>query len=175
MDAKNGNKADIEQEYVDAAEVMNADKKTAKEAVAITILKKAWDKFTTVLTILLVLFAIYCVLGVANQAKTGELFFPFGYRPVTILSGSMKEALKPGALVIVEETKDVEPGDIIFFIDEDGYPIIHRCVGINHNGDYVTKGDSNPKEDYEPVTPERLQGKVVVTMNWLSYIVGIFV
>lgn len=175
MDAKNESKAAIEQEYVDAAIDEKADEKTVKESATITVLKKVWDKFTTLLTILLVLFAIYCTLGVVNQAKTGELFFPFGYRPVTILSGSMKEALKPGALVIVEETKDVEVGDIIFFIDEDGYPIIHRCVGINHNGDYVTKGDFNPKEDYEPVTPERLQGKVVVTMNWLSVIVGVFI
>lgn len=130
--------------------------------------KKAWDIFTTILTLALVVIAIYFGLSVMNQNKTGELFFPFGYRPVVILSGSMEEALETGGVVIVKQTKEVEVNDIIFFIAEDGTLVIHRYIDTDSNGNMITKGDNNPKEDLEPVTIERLQGKVVAKANWMS-------
>lgn len=130
--------------------------------------QKAWDKFTTILTIALVAMAIYCAIGVMKQNKTGELFFPLGYRPVVILSGSMEDELHTGAIVVVEETKTVQEGDIVFFIAEDGGLVIHRYVDTDENGNMITKGDNNPKEDLEPVTKERLQGKVVMKMNWTA-------
>lgn len=127
-----------------------------------------WDNFTTLLTIGLVLMAIYCSVMIANQKKTGELFFPFGYRPIVILSGSMEETLKTGAIVIVKQTKEVSEDDIIFFVTEEGSPVIHRYIDTDENGNMITKGDNNPKEDLEHITPKRLQGKVVVTMNWMA-------
>lgn len=142
--------------------------KNEKTEKAVNALKKAWDIFTTFLTLALVAMAIYCGLGVLNQNKTGELFFPFGYRPVVILSGSMEEALETGSVVVVKQTKDVEEEDIIFFIAKDGTPVIHRYVDTDENGNMITKGDNNPKEDLEPVASEQLQGKIVVVMNWLS-------
>ena len=130
--------------------------------------RKIWDGFTTFLTIALVAMAIYCVFGVNSQNKTGKLFFPLGYRPVVILSGSMEETLETGGVVLVKQTKNVEQNDIIFFIAEDGSPVIHRYIDNDEEGNIITKGDSNPKEDLEPVTTEQLQGKVVLVMNWLS-------
>lgn len=77
--------------------------------------KKAWNWISTGLTIGLIVMAIYCVIGVSVQNKTGKLFFPLGFRAVKILSGSMEDTLQTGALVIVKQTKEVEEGDIIFF------------------------------------------------------------
>lgn len=131
-------------------------------------LKKAWDIFTTILTLALVATALYVGINVVNQSKTGELFFPFGYRPVVILSGSMEETLETGGVVVVKQTKEVEENDIIFFIAEDGTPVIHRYVDTNEDGNIITKGDNNPKEDLEPVTTEQVQGKIVMIMNWMS-------
>lgn len=129
---------------------------------------KAWDLFSTWLTILVVALAVYCCIGTMNQSKTGELFFPFGYRAVQILSGSMEETLKTGSVVIVKQTKDVRENDIIFFVAEDETLVIHRYVNTDEAGNLITKGDANPKEDLEPLTPERLHGKVILKMNWLS-------
>lgn len=116
----------------------------------------------TVLTVFLVLIAIYCVTGVTCQKKTGDMFFPFGYRGVKILSGSMEDTLHAGTLVLVKKTKEVEEGDIIFFVTGMGTPVVHRYVATTPDGSLVTKGDNNPKEDLEPVTKDRLQGKVVI-------------
>lgn len=150
--------------------IMEDMKKNDNAAKPQSALKKAWGIFTTLITIMLVVVAIYCVVGVANQANTGELFFPFGYRPVKILTGSMEDTLQTGAIVVVEQTDEVEEEDIVFFISKDGAPVIHRYVDTDENGNMITKGDANPKEDFEPVTAEQLLGKVVVVMNWLSWL-----
>ena len=149
-------------------EEIKTNESNAAKKSKLGILKKAWDWFTTILTLAIVAVAFYCVLGVVNQNKTGELFFPFGYRAVQILSGSMEPALHTGSVVIVQETKDVEEGDIVFFITEDYIPVIHRYIDVDEDGNMITKGDNNPKEDLEPLTVDRIQGKVVKTMNWLS-------
>lgn len=130
--------------------------------------QKLWSLFTTLLTVAFAAFAIYCVLGTMNQSKTGQMFFPLGYRPVAILSGSMEETLATGGVVIVKQTKDVAEDDIIFFISEENSLVIHRYIDTDENGDMITKGDNNPKEDLVPVTEERLLGKVVYVMNWMS-------
>ena len=130
--------------------------------------KSIWNWVSTGLTVCLLIAAIYCVIGVSQQRKTGELFFPLGYRFVKILSGSMEDTLQTGALVIVKQTKEVEEGDIIFFITEEGTPVIHRYIATDSSGNMITKGDNNPKEDLSPVRRDQLQGKVVVRMNWLA-------
>jgi len=65
-----------------------------------------------------------------------------------------------GSTVIVKKTKDVEENDILFFITKDGTPVIHRYIATNENGQIITKGDANPKEDLEPVDLNQVQGKV---------------
>jgi len=117
--------------------------------------------FGNCMTAFLVIIAIYCSCGMLYQKHTGTLFFPFGYRPVVILSGSMESELMTGSTVIVKKTKDVEENDIIFFITQDGTPVIHRYIDTDENGQLITKGDANPKEDLEPVSLQQVQGKVV--------------
>ena len=113
------------------------------------------------ITAILVVLALYCACGMLYQKYTGNLFFPFGYRPVVILSGSMEEELQTGCTVLVKQTKEFEENDIIFFITKDGTPGIHRYIAKNEKGQFITKGDANPKEDLEPVDLEQIQGKVI--------------
>ena len=113
------------------------------------------------ITVLFISVAIYCFLGICHQKQSGELFFPFGYRPVIILSGSMEEELKTGSMVLVKQTQEIAVNDIIFFLTEEGIPVIHRCIKMTENGSYITKGDANPKEDLEPVLPDQILGKVL--------------
>ena len=74
---------------------------------------KLFHLFYSFLSILLLCIALYCLAGMFWQHRTGNLFFPFGYRPVVILSGSMEEELKTGDIVIVKQTKAVKENDIL--------------------------------------------------------------
>lgn len=130
---------------------------------------------STLITIALVGLAIYTVMGVYNQKKTGELFFLFGYRPVTIMSGSMEPELETGSIVLTKKTKDVKKGDVIFFLSSEGTPVIHRCVGQEDNGRFITKGDNNDHEDYDRVTKDQVQGKVIWRYNAVSSLVRKFI
>lgn len=116
---------------------------------------------SSLLTALLVGIACYCLCGMLYQHQTGNLFFPFGYRPVMILSGSMEKELQTGSIVIVKQTKDVKENDIVFFLTKDQIPVIHRYIATNDQGELITKGDANPMEDTEPVSLDQVFGKVI--------------
>ena len=122
---------------------------------------KLFHLFDGFLSILLLCIALYCLGGMFWQHRTNTLFFPFGYRPVMILSGSMEEELQTGSIVIVKKTKEVKENDILFFLTEDQTPVIHRYIATDENGNFITKGDANPLEDLEPVTIEQVYGKVI--------------
>lgn len=122
----------------------------------------------TLIMVVLILIFIYCLAGIQEQKSNGKLFFPFGYRPVVILSGSMEETIRTGAVVLVKQTKEIAPEDILFFITKDQIPVIHRCIHKNEDGSLITKGDANDEVDFEPVTSSQIQGKVVCVMNWLA-------
>ena len=111
---------------------------------------------------------IYCLIGIYGQKTTEELFFPFGFRPVVILTGSMEPVLSTGAGVVVRKTKEIEEGDMVFFLTEDNIPVIHRCIHKEETGSLTTKGDANSHADTEVVREEQIQGKVICVMNWLS-------
>ena len=113
------------------------------------------------LSILLLSIALYCLLGMFHQHRTGTLFFPFGYRPVVILSGSMENELPTGSIVIVKKTKEVKENDILFFLSNNQTPVIHRYIATDENGNFITKGDANSLEDLEPVTIDQVFGKVI--------------
>ena len=113
------------------------------------------------ITCTFVAIALYCLVGFYRQQQSGELFFPFGYRPVIILSGSMEDELETGSVVLVKNTKNIAVNDIIFFLSEDKIPVIHRCIRITKDGTFITKGDANPNEDLEPVMPNQVLGKVI--------------
>ncbi len=124
-------------------------------------LSRLFTFLSTLLTALLVSIACYCLCGMFYQHQTGNLFFPFGYRPVVILSGSMEEELQTGSIVIIKKTKDVKENDIIFFLTDDHVPVIHRYIATNELGDLITKGDANPMEDTDPVSIDQVFGKVI--------------
>ena len=85
-----------------------------------------------------------------------------GFEIYSVVSGSMEPALPMGSIVYVEhvEPETVEPGDIIAY-NVDGSVITHRVME-NHfvEGEYVTKGDANEKEDFSNVHYRDLIGRV---------------
>jgi signal peptidase I len=87
------------------------------------------------------------------------------YRPVTVLSGSMRPAFAPGDTIFVtpERLRDVRVGQVITYsIPVDDHHVeSHRVIRILKRGDdpvVITKGDANRSAD--PWRAE-LHGKVI--------------
>jgi signal peptidase len=73
----------------------------------------------------------------------------FGYRPLTVLSGSMEPTLRTGDVTVVERITPSEArvGDIVTFRDPKASRLIsHRVRRVAARGErfsFVTKGDAN--------------------------------
>jgi signal peptidase I len=105
------------------------------------------------------LVACVALLGLGLLPRAGW------YRPVTVLSGSMKPAFSPGDMVIVtpEPLRDLRVGQIISYRIPvgDHHVQSHRVIEIVRGGAHPlvrTKGDANNAAD--PWTA-RLHGNVV--------------
>lgn len=118
-------------------------------------------------TLIIVLIIVVC----------GAIMVPkvFGYEVYGILSGSMLPDYPIGSLVYVqhEDAKNIEVGDVITFDMAADSDVVatHRVVAINEDEEsFVTKGDNNDTVDSNPVSFQRLIGKVVLCIPMLGYI-----
>ncbi len=113
--------------------------------------------------------ALLCnVLGVllivAVIALAAPLTVPrlLGFEVYEVVSGSMEPAISTGSAVYAKQVEptSVTEGDIIAFLDKGGV-VVHRvAVNRSSTGEFVTKGDANPIEDFEPVPYDNLLGRV---------------
>lgn len=86
------------------------------------------------------------------------------YRIAKVKGCSMEPTLHDGSTVIVQQTQDVEPGDIIVYLCHlEGYPryIIHRVAVKGKDGTMIMQGDNNPAPDIVTPCKEDIVGKVV--------------
>jgi signal peptidase I len=98
----------------------------------------------------------------------------FGYKIMTVLSGSMEPDIKPGDVVI---DKDVSPrlvkvGDVITYKTTNNILITHRVLDIEEKSGQVvfkTKGDANNVEDEKLVSEEDLVGTLVLRIPYVGY------
>lgn len=84
-----------------------------------------------------------------------------GWSPVAVLSGSMGPHIDTGDVVIAEPPsgETLGPGTVIVFDNPAGTgSVTHRVVAVNPAGDYITKGDANPRIDSTPVPPDTVRG-----------------
>lgn len=113
----------------------------------------------TALLCLIIGLNLFIIAGQFIQKK--EVVQVFGYSQMIVISGSMEPAISVGDMVIVHETGDYQPGDVITYYDGSAY-VTHRLT--EKIGDrYITQGDANNAPD-EPVLAEQIIGKVVVAI-----------
>jgi len=101
----------------------------------------------------------------------------FGYRVVTIRSGSMTPALRVGDLVVSRQVdaRSATPGQIVTFRDPYlGQQLVtHRVVSVSATGTrlrFVTKGDANTVAEHWSIPPTGTIGRVVwqiPSVGWL--------
>ena len=127
---------------------------------------------TVVLCLVLVLAIIFVVFQVF--ASTGRAL-PGGYRPLIVLSGSMKPVMPVGSVVVSKsvDAASVKVGDIVTYAqasDPTGKTspfITHRVAKVIQGTSglsFVTKGDANNTDDQNPVPASRIVGRVVLIM-----------
>lgn len=87
------------------------------------------------------------------------------YRPVSILSNSMKPSFSTGDIVIVEKIdyNNIIVGDIVQYVRHD-FTVIHRVIEVVDNENelphLITKGDNNVNSDADPVYENQVIGKI---------------
>ena len=133
-----------------------------------------------------ILYVILSIILIANlfvlyQAKANNNEVPaiFGYKPFIVMSGSMEDTICTKDLIFIKkiDPKELKENDIIAFRTEDNIVVTHRIIEIkDYNGDirYKTKGDNNPTEDLERVSPDAVEGIYVKRIpklgSWFLFI-----
>lgn len=137
-----------------------------------TKIKKIWDILTTVLVVIVAVFAVLLV-GLRI----------FGVQVYSVVSGSMEPEYPVGALIYVKkvEPSKVEVGDVITFVLSNNMPATHRVIAIDkENQLFYTRGDANYNIDEEtgeiiytedpPVHFQNLIGTPIFKIPLLGYV-----
>ena len=116
--------------------------------------------------------AIYFMIA----ALVGITLIPFvlGYKPVVVLSGSMKPAYPIGSMIYykVADFEDIKVGDAITFKLGGGALATHRVIQKDaENQVFTTKGDNNATADTNPVSYEAVVGRTgTMVIPYAGYI-----
>ncbi len=123
----------------------------------------------------------YLFYAVIFLIAVGVIFpllpIPGNYQLLTVLSGSMEPKIKTGSVVAVKPADDYKIGDIINFGKNEKLKTAttHRIHDIRiekGNPVYITKGDANNAPDTKEVSPEEINGKVILSVPFAGYAVN---
>ena len=138
------------------------------------IAKKILKIIFWIILIIIVIYSTTIIFQkIVRKDKTPDFF---GYKSFIVLTGSMEPTLKPGDIVFVKETTNINEQDIISFKVENAI-VTHRVVEIeNENGKnfYITKGDANSDNDIELISIEYVEGKYAFKIPLLGNIILFF-
>ncbi|HEX3082700.1 MAG TPA: signal peptidase I [Candidatus Saccharimonadia bacterium] len=119
------------------------------------------------------LYAVCAVLIVMFLTPIG------GWKALNVLTGSMKPAIQPGALVLVRHVplRDIHPGDVVTYLNPHNFnqTITHRVVKIeNVKGvpTFTVKGDANAVPD-KPFPGGLVVGRVAAVIPALGGAINI--
>lgn len=101
-----------------------------------------------------------------------------GATPYTVLTGSMRPTMEPGALAIVQpvDAAQIQAGDVITYQIAPNEPAVvtHRVIGVNTSttGErtFTTQGDANSTPDSSPVLPAQIRGSVAYSVPWMGHV-----
>jgi len=123
---------------------------------------------------------------ITTVAAVGIIWFTVGlfpFQPALVGSGSMEPKMYPGDVVIIAKVPadNIVTGDVIQFRVPDGVTVMHRVIETQETEEggkvFITKGDANDQPDLEPVIPDNVVGRAVMTIpkiGWASVVVKQF-
>lgn len=135
-----------------------------------TKIKKFINIVEYIIIFLVIFVNVFLIFQSAkNTDKTPAIL---GKKAFVIISGSMIPEINIGDMVILNDTQDVDIGDIIGF-RRDSTVIVHRIIKemvINGNVLYQTKGDNNNVADTELVEVSSIEGVLVGKIPYIGNI-----
>lgn len=139
-------------------------------------MKKIVGVMFNILTFFLIIIFAFTAFSLF-QAKRNPNSVPtvLGYKPLSVLSGSMQPLLDPGDMIIVRDTnpQDVKVGDVITYLVDSKTLVTHRVIDIfEENGDksFKTQGDANNTADPNLVSSSNLVGKLSFNIPYGGYV-----
>ncbi len=125
-----------------------------------------------IIFLLLILLVLNLVVIIKSKLKPNSVPGLFGYKPLVVLSGSMKSQIDVGDLVIVKEddAKNIKVNDIIAFKTKKTV-VAHRVRKVyktNKGICFETKGDSNNVADDKLACDKALVGKYIFKISKLG-------
>lgn len=124
--------------------------------------------------------ATWAVLVAALGALSVAVLVPrlAGATPYSVLSGSMRPTVEPGALVVVRpvDADEVGVGSVVTYQLRSGEPTVvtHRVVsqGFDDKGEPIfrTQGDANDVPDEKWVLPAQIRGEVWYAVPHLGHV-----
>lgn len=125
-----------------------------------------------ILIIISPILFVNVVILIDSAIHPNEVPSFFGYKPFIVLSGSMKDEINDGDLVLTKEcdTSNLKVGDIISF-KSDEIVVTHRISNINYEDGrrhFITKGDNNDAEDAGYVKEENVEGLYLFKISGLG-------
>ena len=109
--------------------------------------------------IFILVILILCMVLYFKYIEKEDLIKIFGKSCLIVVTGSMEPNILSEEFILIDEKENYSKGDIVTYIDEDGFLITHRIVEINEKS-FITKGDANNIEDH-CCDVEKIQGKVI--------------
>lgn len=127
-------------------------------------------------SILIFIIATSCIQMIDGAMNPGKTPSVFGYKAMTVLTGSMEPGIKPGDLVIAkagEKLSSLKVGSIATYKNSQNVLITHRVIDISSKDGvnaYKFKGDNNPTEDVDVISKDQLEGIYIVKIPYLGYV-----
>jgi signal peptidase len=102
----------------------------------------------------------------------------FGWQVYHVISPSMEPAIPVGSAVYVKQVvpEEILPGDVIAYRGSSGAVITHRVVqNRTVEGQFITKGDANEREDAVPISYGALYGRAALHIPFLGSLLQFYV
>jgi signal peptidase len=124
----------------------------------------------TIITVMLL--SVYT--SIMMKINSEKISYVMGYKPLTVLSGSMDPYIKAGDMIIVKRVnpENIKVNDVITYIKDDNIFVTHRVVEKNIKEErlaFRTKGDINNVEDKNLVFSEKVVGISVFKIPYGGY------
>src|SRR5574344_3165377 len=122
-------------------------------------IKKIFKVIIDILTFIMFLALILIIIAKMDMTINNRDYFSiFGYSFFIVVKGSMEPNIKENDIIVVQNNKGFNIGDVITYKENDAY-ITHRIISIDGNN-LVTKGDANNAND-AVISNDKVIGVVV--------------
>lgn len=120
-------------------------------------------------------YAFIAILVVFGALLVASYIGVGGVSVKIVQSGSMEPAIQTGSIVVVKPVADYKVNDVITFVfsPADQIPTTHRIVEeriVAGASRYITKGDANEDRDPREVLERNIDGKVLLSIPFLGYL-----